>query len=445
MTGRVATRIGSGSAFDDDRLDWAKDMATSGLVDFLSFDCLAERSLALAHVRRQRDPSAGYDQRMERLAELIIEFVSRGGKVAGNFGSANPAGAGRVVIDALRAKGVSGINVAVVTGDDVLSQVRKHDLDLPERGCRVSDVSDQIVAANAYIGIDPIVSAFQHGAHIVVGGRIADPSLWVAPVCFEREWALDDWDRIAVATAGAHLLECGVHVTGGNYADPPFRSADDLVHLSFPLAEIEEESVVVSKLPGSGGVVNTETIKLQLAYEIHDPTNYLTPDIAADFSQAEVVEIGENRVRVSGITGRTRPRTLKVLVGLDLGWKAVGEVSLGGPNCLSRAQLCAEIVRGRLEAFGADIEELRTDIIGYNSLYGDQLRTNEPAEVRLRVAARCHTKEAADAVAYEARYQVFNVAAVSGNVSQSVIPHIGVTPAFLHRDEIPVGFEMLTS
>lgn len=450
-------RIGCGSAFDRDRVDWAEDLAYSGLVDHLAFDCLAERSMALNQLRKLEDPGAGYmtriengtpgfDPRMAEITDRLGRFVADGGTIVGNFGAANPEGAGRVVLDRLRAGGHTGIGVGVITGDDVLEQVLDRDLELPEQGGTAGDFKDRIVSANAYIGADPVVEALERGARFVLGGRLADPSPYVGAICHANGWALDDWDRVALATAAGHLLECGTSVTGGNFPDPPYNTVENMVHLSFPWAEVDDGHLVVSKIPGSDGVVNGRTVRLQLAYEVHDPAAYLTPDITADYSQAVVEEVGPDRVAISGISGRPRPDTLKVLVGLDFGWKITAEISYGGPGCVERARLAAEICRRRLAPIESEILEWRSDVVGLDALYGDSMPSGYPPEVRMRVAARTTTKEAAQKVLSEADYlPISGPAGGGGRGGPTLTRAIGVTPAFLPRADVPLNVEVLTS
>ncbi|WP_029429920.1 acyclic terpene utilization AtuA family protein [Blastococcus sp. URHD0036] len=449
-------RIGCGSAFDRDRLDWAEDMAYSGIVDYMGFDSLAERSMALNQLRKLEDPGAGwlrridnpapgFDPRLGEIATRLAPYVRDGGTVIGNFGAANPEAGGELVVDRLREAGATGVKVGVITGDDVLAQVLDRDLYLPEQGCNVSEIKDRVLSANAYIGADPVVEALQQGARFILGGRLADPSPYVGAICHVNGWALDDWDRVAVATAAGHLLECGTSITGGNYADPPYNEVANWLNLSFPWCEVDDDHIVVSKLPGSGGVVNERTTKLQLTYEVHDPANYLTPDVTADYSQAVVRELGPDRVALSGISGRPRPDKLKVLVGLDMGWKVFAEISYGGPGCVERARLAGDIVRARVASRDADIIEWRTDVIGVNALYGESLEGGYPADVRIRIAARTKTKAGAEIVLEEAEYlPISGPAAGGGRGAVNLQRAIGVTPAFLPREDVPLKVKVHT-
>jgi hypothetical protein len=241
-----------------------------------------------------------------------------------------------------------------------------------------------------------------------------------------------------------HLLECGVHSTGGNFEDPPYRVVPDPHNLGFPYAEVTNEDVVITKLEGTGGAVDARTTKTKLMYEIQDPSAYPTPDVTADFSEVTVTEVGPDRVRVGGARGRPCPPALKVLVGLNLGWKAVDEISYAGPGCVERARRSEEIVRRRLEPLAGDIDELRCDLVGVSSLTGGVIEAGYPSEVRLRIAARCGSREAADAVAYEGEYLYFGPAG-AGGATGSVVPAIGVTPAYLPRVAVRTEVEVITS
>jgi hypothetical protein len=442
VAGRVA--IGCGSAYAEDRIEPAVALAESGRVDYIAFDCLAERTLALAQARRLQDSESGQDRRIRRLVPALSAYLEGGRRVVGSFGAANPGAAGREVVESLREADLPGLRVAVVHGDDVRRQVVENDLELPEMRVRAQTVASRIVSANAYIGAEPIVDALAAGARFVLGGRFADPSLFVGPICHELGWAVDDWERLGTATLIGHLLECGVHSTGGNFEDPPFRVVPDPHNLGFPYAEVTDGDAVITKLEGTGGAVDARTTKTQLMYEIHDPTAYLTPDVTADFSQVVVAEAGPDRVRVSGAHGRPRPETLKVLVGLDLGWKAVGEISYGGPGCVERARRGEEIVRRRLVPLASEIDELRCDLVGVTSLTGGIIAAGYPPEVRLRIAARCRTREAAEAVAYEGEYLYFGPAG-AGGATGAVVPAIGVTPAHLPRSAVRLEVEVMAS
>jgi Acyclic terpene utilisation family protein AtuA len=440
----MTVAIGCGSAYANDRLEPAAELADSGRVSYLSFDCLAERTLAYAQLRRRLNPAAGQDERIGRLVPLLQSYLAGGGTVIGNFGAANPEAAVDEFCTGLRNVGLAGTRIGVVTGDDVRDIVQEMDADLPEFGTTVGALGDRVVSANAYLGAEPIVDCLTQDVQLVVGGRLADPSLFVAPICYELGWAIDDWNRLGTATLVGHLLECGVHSTGGQFEDPPYRVVKDPHRLGFPYAEVDDDGAVITKLDGTGGAVDERTTKTQLYYEIHDPARYLTPDVTADFSDVLVEEVGPDRVRVSGARGTRRPEDLKVLVGVDLGWRVVGEASYGGPGCVERARRAEEIVRTRLEPVLGDIDDLRIDLQGVDSLFGDRMPGGYPAEVRLRLGARSASKEVAQATAYEIEYLWFGPAGGAGVVT-NVTPALGVTPAYVPRDRIPVETAVVTA
>jgi hypothetical protein len=438
-------RIGCGSSFENDRLDWPGELADSGLVDFFGFDCLADRTLALQQIRKLADPTDGYDKRIPKVIDRFAKFLRGGGTIVGNFGGANVNAAGQAALKALRTAGLEGVKVGVVRGDDVLEQVRRLNVELPERGCRVQDLGSKIVSANAYLGAEPMLAALHAGARFVLGGRMADPSCWVAPICYELGWELDDWHRVGKATAVAHLLECATQATGGNFEDPPLLVTADPVRLGFPMAEVSDREIIITKLPGTGGEVTPNTLKGQIGYEIHDPASYLTPDVAADFSQVSFAQVGTDRVRVDGITGRKRPDMLKVLVGVDRGWKVDGGITHGGPGCVERAKRCIEVLQGRLASLADSIEEIRYDLIGMNSLFGANIVAGYPVEVRLRVSARVKSKDVAERIMYETMYLAFGPAGGGAAAPGFIVPAIGCTPALLPRSEVDVTWEVLAA
>jgi hypothetical protein len=419
-------------------------LADSGRVSYLGFDCLAERTMALAQIRKMRNPAAGQDQRIAAMVPALAGFIRRGGRVIGNFGAANPDAAELEFAEGLRAIGLSGVRIGVIRGDDVLDLVKQLDVDLPELKTTAAALGTRLISANAYVGADKIVECLRDDAQLIIGGRLADPSLFVGPICYEMGWDLDDWDRVAAATLVGHMLECGVHSTGGNFEDPPYRLVPDPHNLGFPMAEIDGDQVIVTKLEGTGGAVDTRTTRTQLYYEIHDPTAYLTPDVTADFSRVLIEEVGPDRVRLSGAIGTQRPDNLKVLVGVDLGWKSVGEISYGGPGCVERAERAAEIVRRRLAPYDGAIDELRVDLQGVSSLHAGAIQAGYPAEVRLRIASRTRNHDAAIAAAHEVELLYFGPAG-GGGVVTSVVPAIAVTPAYVPRELVKMDSSVVTS
>lgn len=438
--------IGCGSASPKDKLGPALDLAESGRTRYLCFDRLAERTLALAQTRKLADPEAGHDERLAEVVDMFAPFLAQGGRIIGSFGGANPTAGVREAVSRLRKAGVAdGLRVGVIGGDDVTELAKELDLELPEWGGSVGDLGDQVVSAHAYIGAEPIAELLAEDARFILGGRLADTSLFVAPICHELGWALDDWDAVATAALAAHILECGTYCTGANYADPPYRAVPPgLNRLGLPLADVSDGEVVVTKLDGSGGLVNEVSIKSQLGYEILDPERYLTPDLTADFSRVSVTEVGPDRVRLRGARGGPRPDTMRVLIGLDLGYKVVSEVTFGGPGCVERARIALDVAREQLASFEDSLDDVRYDVVGVDSLFGDAyVGAAEPADVRVRVAARSRERELVQRVAYESEYLTFGPAG-GGGARSTIAPLVGVTPAFLARDQVHVTTDVVS-
>jgi hypothetical protein len=436
-------RIGCGSAYDGDRLDWSADLAKSGVVSYLGFDCLAEATMTFAQLRRVLDPSAGYANNLKPVVRDFGGFIAEGLKIVGNFGGSNTRAALGTAVGLFREQGQKGIRVGAVHGDDIRDQAFDLDLELPDLGCRISQVKEPVVSVNVYSGAAEVIELLDQGADFVIGGRTADPSLFVAPICYELGWDLADLERVARATTVGHLLECGILVSGGRLANPPRQVLADAVRIGMPYAEVSDDAVVISKTPGTGGVVDERTVKLQLGYEIQDPANYLTPDVTLDVSQTAVRQAGPDRVEVTGMSGKPRPETLKVLVGLDLGWRAGAEISFGGPGCLERAEYAKELLAARCAGFSAGIVDSRADLIGVDSLFGHQVTAGHPAEVRLRLAARCPDEEVAKAYMFEAKHLSFSLAGATAS-APSLERFIGVTRAYVPRSAVSLETELVT-
>src|SRR5215208_1920385 len=302
-------RMGAGAGYAGDRIEPAVELAERGALDYLVFECLAERTIALAQQARMRDPGAGYDPLLaERMRAVLPLCRANGIKLVTNMGAASGLAAAEKTREVARSLAVTGLKVAAVTGDDVLEAVKAGDYRIEETGGRVADLGNRIVSANAYLGAEPIAEALAHGADVVITGRIGDPALYLGPIVHEFGWAMDDWDALGRGTLVGHLLECAGQITGGYFADPGCKDVPGLARLGFPIGEVGEDgSVVITKVAGSGGQVTPATCKEQILYEIHDPAKYVTPDVIADFSRVTVEEIGPDRVRIQGASGNPRP------------------------------------------------------------------------------------------------------------------------------------------
>ena len=295
-------RIGSGAGYSGDRIDPAVELAEQGSLDYLVFECLAERTIALAQKARRLDPAAGFDPLLEERMRAVLPLCARHSiRIVTNMGAANPLGAMERTRAVARSLGIPRLKIAAVTGDDVLELVRDGDYTFPEIGQTARSMGDRLISANAYLGAEGIVGALAAGADVVITGRVADPSLFLAPLLHEFGWSASDWNRLGQGTVVGHLLECAGQVTGGYFADPGYKDVPRLARLGFPLAEVAEDgSAVITKVAGSGGLVTRATCTEQLLYEIQDPAAYLTPDVVADFTRVTLADAGHDRVRVSG-------------------------------------------------------------------------------------------------------------------------------------------------
>ncbi len=431
-------RIGSGAGYSGDRIEPAVELAELGDLDYLVFECLAERTIALAQLARISDPQGGYDPLLGERMRRVLPFVGwhegrRRLRVVTNMGAANPLSAAAEVRRIANELGL-GLKVVAVVGDDVLDVLRPEQL--LDNGLSVGSLGERLISANAYLGVDGILEALRAEADVVITGRVADPSLFLAPQMFEFGWAADDWPRLGRGTLVGHLLECAGQVSGGYFADPGFKDVDDLARLGFPLAEINADGeALITKVAGSGGRVSRATCTEQLIYEVHDPAAYLTPDVTADFSQVGFVDEGVDRVRTQGAGGQTRPEQLKVSVGFLDGWIGEGQMSYGGPGAVARAQLARDVVLKRLELMGVKMQDVRAELIGMDSLHGPRSAV-EPWEVRLRVAARCDARSDAVRVGNEVETLYTNGPAGGGGASKSLRQVVAVASLLLPRSAV---------
>jgi hypothetical protein len=441
-------RIGSGAGYGGDRLEPALEVMEKGNIDYIIFECLAERTIAIAQEQKLKNPDKGYNSLLEyRMDKVLPLCAERGIKVITNMGAANPGAAVKVIKEIAKSKGIKGLKIAAVLGDDIYDSIDKYmDYNVLELGTKLESIKEKIVSANVYLGVDGILEALKNGADIIVTGRCADPSLVLAPVIYEFGWDIDNYDLIGKGIMAGHLLECGGQVTGGYFSDPGYKDVPNLWKLGFPIAEINENGdVIITKVDGSGGMVTTATCKEQLLYEIHDPSTYITPDGIADYTNVTMKEIEKDRVLVTGGTGRKKTDTLKVSIGYRDSFIGEGEISYGGTGAYERAKLAGEIVEKRLELIGCKVEELRIDYIGVNSLYKDNISNhmfNDNSlckEVRLRVSGRTLDKKEAEKIGNEVESLYTNGPSAGGGATKSVKEVVAIASIFVPRDDITIN------
>ncbi|MFY0634292.1 MAG: DUF1446 domain-containing protein [Vannielia sp.] len=435
-------RIGTGAGFSGDRIDPAVDLARRGKLDFLVFECLAERTIALAQLARKADPSRGYDGLLEaRMRAVLPDCAAHGTRIVSNMGAANPLASAEATARIAQELGLT-LRIAAVLGDDVLDRVGSCTLD--ETGVTVASLGSRLVSANAYIGAEGIVAALDQGADVVICGRAADPALFLGPLVHSFGWAMDDWTRLGRGTLIGHLMECSAQVTGGYFADPGLKDVPDLASIGYPLAEVGEDgNAVITKLPETGGAVTRASCIEQLLYEVHDPAGYAQPDVVADFSGVTFAQVGPDRIAVGGGDGRPRSGQFKVSVGSHDGWVGQGEISYAGPGALARARLAAEIVEARLAPYGNRIEELRRDLIGYDAILPAGGDAPEPRDLRLRIAATCDSREMAEIVGAEVEGLYLCGPAGGGGVTRSSREVIAIRSCMFPASQVPVRVEML--
>ena len=432
-------RIGSGAGYSGDRIDPARELAERGRLNALAFECLAERTIALAQLRRSQDPDAGFDPLLEeRMHAVLPACVAQGTTVITNMGAANPEGAGQAVIRVARALGLHRLRVAVVTGDDVLSWMQANDAPLMDSDQTVRCLDGRLVSANAYLGADAVLPALRAQADVVVTGRVADPALFLAPLMHHFGWAADDWPRLGQGIVAGHLLECAAQVSGGYIADPGYVDVPALDAVGFPLAEVRADgSFVITKLDETGGRVDRLTCTAQLLYELEDPTRYLQPDVVADFSRVTLREVGRDRVAVVGGEGAHRPAQLKVSLGYRDGFIGEGQVSYAGPGARKRGELALSVLERRLRNAGLAGFEHRAELIGVNAMHGPfRGADREPYEVRVRLAVRTDTRAQAERVGQEVEALYLNGPAGGGGVTVSTREVIAVASALMPREAV---------
>ena len=403
---KTMIRVGNAQAFWGDRPSAAFELLSQvPNLDFLTMDYLAEVSMSILALQRERDATRGFSQDFVDVVAGLATYWAAGGRcrLIANAGGLNPLGCARACVAALQRVGCRALRIGVVSGDDVLPLMLSGDsfseyFQNLDSHNPLSSVRDRLVTANAYLGCSGIVQALNADADIVITGRVADPSMVVAPCVYAFGWNPTDWDRLAGATIAGHLLECGTHVTGGISSD--WLAVPDPAHIGFPIAEIHSDGTcTITKSESSGGHVTVETVKEQLIYEIGDPSQYLSPDATVSFLQLEVSQEGPDRVAVRGAKGRPCPSTLKVSATWHDGFRAAGMLTIFGPESVRKARRCGEIVLQRLREAGCVYRDAIVECLGNaESVPVDALtiRHDDSFETILRIAVESESRQAVE-------------------------------------------------
>jgi hypothetical protein len=434
--------IGCGAGFSGDRLDPSLVLVEQGNLDYLVLECLAERTIGLAQKRKLKDPLLGYDPLLERRIEMLLpSLIKNKVRLITNMGAANPKAAAEKIVSIAKRLNLK-LKVVAVTGDDVLDQLNGNEIAI-ETGKTLS-TSGPLVSANAYLGVEGILQALEEEPGIVITGRVADPSLFLAPMMHEFGWSPDDYNLLGQGTIVGHLLECAGQVTGGYYADPLKKDVPGLANLGHPFANVARDgSATIGKVEGTGGVIDLHTVKEQLLYEVVNPYEYYTPDVIANFTTVHLEQIEKDRVGVHGGTGKQRPDTLKVSVGYQALYLGEGEITYAGSNAVGRAKLAGEIVEQRLKK---NFSELRVDLIGHNSVHRSQIAgVPKNYEVRLRVAGKAETPEKAALIGEEVEALYTNGPAGGGGVRKYVNEVVGIVSTLTDRNKIKTRTTVYTS
>jgi hypothetical protein len=390
-------RVASGQGFWGDLLTAPVDQVRGGPIDYLMLDYLAEVTMSIMQKQRSRDPNAGYARDFVSLMrEILPDCVGKNIKVVSNAGGVNVEGCAAAIKQAATEIGLSGkVKIGVITGDDILGRLDEFnakgiEITNMETGEPLSAIRDKVQSANVYLGAGPIVEALGKGAQIVVGGRLTDTGLTLAPLIYEFGWSFDDWDRLAAGTIAGHIIECGAQCSGGN-CQYDWQNIPDLANVGFPIIEASPNGeFVVTKHENTGGRINIPSIKEQLLYEMGDPRQYITPDVIADFTTINLAKDGENRVKVFGIKGKPNTEFYKVSIAYSAGWKAVGTLVYAYPDAYEKAKAADRILRQRLERLGLQFDVILTEFVGVSATHG-HLAGEPPRdipEVQLRIGVR---------------------------------------------------------
>lgn len=440
-------RIANGQGFWGDWLEAPVRLVEQGPLDYLILDYLAEITMSILEKQKEADASLGYARDFPPLIGRIAKTLrARGVKVIANAGGVNP------VACALEVRRLApAIKVAVVIGDDIYARLDEliaagNALSNMETGAPLRTIRARVLSANVYIGAFPLAEALSTGADVVIAGRSTDTALALAPMVHRFGWKPDEFSKLAAGTIAGHIVECGAQCTGGN-CQVDWQNIPDMANIGYPILEAEPDGTfVVTKHPGTGGRVSSDTVKEQLLYELGDPRNYLTPDCTADFTTIQLRDDGPDRVRVSGIRGGARPPMLKVSISYAYGWKAVGTLVYSAPQAVEKARAADRIVRERVRQLGLSFEEIHSEVLGWNACHGPAAQTiADPPEVQVRIGVRGEDRKSVDRFTREIAPLILNgppTATGFGDGRPPVREVVAYWPALISREVISTRVEV---
>ena len=397
--------IGGGQGFWGDSNDAAIHMVRRSNINYLACDYMAELTLSIMARQKLKNPKAGYARDFLEMMRICgKEAFDKHIKVLTNAGGMNIEGMVSELKKLGQEQGMHGMKIGYVLGDEISAEIPRLlaegvTFDNMDDIGDFNEVKDKIFNANVYFGHEPTLSCLKEGADMVITGRSTDSALFLSPIMYELGWAEDDWNNLARGIMAGHLLECGGQGAGGNY-EYDWRSVPRMDELGFPIAEVSADDFVITKAPDCGGIICEQSCKEQFLYEVHDPANYLTPDVNVDISNAALTQAGENRVRVSNVKGKKRPDMLKLSMGYHAGYKVAVMLSFAWPDAYEKAQYAADILMKKMKRKGLKAEEIHIDYIGLNALHlnvaeMDPDKIKDMNEVVMRIAIRTLTKDEA--------------------------------------------------
>ncbi|MEX0908404.1 MAG: acyclic terpene utilization AtuA family protein [Gemmatimonadaceae bacterium] len=447
-------RVAAGQGFWGDDLDAPRRQAEGGEIDYLMLDYLAEVTMSILQKQKERDPAMGYARDFVDAIESVLPAITeRGVRVIANAGGVNPPACAAAVMEMAKMRGVGGkLRIGVVTGDDLLPRLDEliaagHELANMDTGEPLGTVRGDVIAANAYIGSEPIVEALSRGASVVITGRSTDTALTMAPLRHEFGWASDDWDKLAAGIVAGHIIECGAQCSGGNCMHD-WRNIPDLANVGYPIAEAAPDGTfTITKHAGTGGRVSVPTVTEQLVYEMGDPTSYITPDVVADFTTIQLEQAGENRVRVHGIKGRPPTDKLKVSIAYRAGFKAVGTLVYVWPDAVDKARAAERILRERLDRLGLRFDHILAELVGHSSTHGPLAgAAGDVPEVQLRFGVRGPDRKAVERFTREIAPLVLNgppsVTGFAGG-RPKVEEIVAYWPALIDKTQVRTAVEII--
>lgn len=388
-------RIGGASGFWGDWTQSTPQLLTAG-VDYVVYDYLAEITMSIMARARAKDANMGFapDFVSAVLKPNLTKIARDGVKILSNAGGVNPVACGKAVRALVSEMGLD-LRVAVITGDDLTPKAEDLAKQAPTEmfsGAPYPDPS-KLASINAYIGAFAVAEALKGGADIVITGRCVDSALTLAACIHEFGWQAHEFDLMAAGSLAGHLVECGPQATGGNFTDW-HKVKDGLTNIGYPIAEMSASGeMVITKPEGTGGMVSVGTVAEQMLYEIGDPQAYILPDVVCDFSDVEFEETGKNRVTVTGVKGRAPTDTYKVCATYMDGYRGTMVMNFYGLDAAEKAQFFADAAFERTETLlrasnAGEYTEKSVEIIGAESQYGPEAKTNDVREVALKIACR---------------------------------------------------------